>query len=413
MPPFSKSSPFSGLAHRRRVLDAALVPKGVEAAGDLQRAACADIAVEDFAVVTDTFDDVVGPVIGQAEVSADGGTLLGAEEALDIRIWRALHLIDVLLRDAEFLGIDHRIGRPADDVEPLVVALADGRAERLLGDDLRQNDVVVRVLQRQAQRVEAGLVGGVDVATAGIVRGVDFLELVEDHRIVLEIVGLEIVGEVEFGRRAGLHADGCAGKFERRFDVQFLANHEALAVIIGDRTELEAERGVAIDRPSGVTGKHIDFAGLQCSKAVLGAQRGVFHFGRIAEYGGGYGAAKVDVETGPVAGGVRLRKAEKACIDAALYEALGLYIAERRGGSAGRGVSQCCDSENCGESKLFHLSQPSSIVLWLKCIASEAGSSGTMFPHSLEASGPITVSNGFVVKRLPPLLPIYSEISPC
>ena len=91
---------------------------------------------------------------------------------------------------------------PLDDVEPLVVALAHGRPERLLGDDLGQHDVVVRSRQRQADAVKAGLVGGVDVAAAGIIGGVDLFELLEDDRIVLDLVGLEIVGEVEFGRGA-------------------------------------------------------------------------------------------------------------------------------------------------------------------------------------------------------------------
>src|SRR5688500_19767345 len=45
--------------------------------------------------------------------------------------------------------------------EPLVVALADGRSERLLGDDLGQHDMVARSGERQADTVKAGLVGGV------------------------------------------------------------------------------------------------------------------------------------------------------------------------------------------------------------------------------------------------------------
>ncbi len=144
-----KSRAVRGLADWRRVLDTALVPQSVETACDLQRAACTDVAIEDFAVIAHALDDIIGPVIGQAEVGADRRALFDAEEALDIRVCRILHLVDVLLRDPEFFGVHKRIGGPADDVEPLVVTLANGRAEWLLGDDFRQDDVVVGVLQRR------------------------------------------------------------------------------------------------------------------------------------------------------------------------------------------------------------------------------------------------------------------------
>ncbi len=50
---------------------------------------------------------------------------------------------------------------------PLVVALAHERAERLLGDDLRQDDEVGGVLVGRAAGREARGVGGVGVAGAG------------------------------------------------------------------------------------------------------------------------------------------------------------------------------------------------------------------------------------------------------
>ncbi len=174
-----------------------------------------------------------------------------------------------------FFGVEQRVIGPLDDVEPLVVALAHRRAERLLGDDLRQHDVVVRRGQRQADRIEAGLVGGVDVAAAGVVGGVDLLELLEDDRIVLHLVGLEVVGEVELGRGAALHADRGAGELQRGVHAGQLlgVDHEALAVIVGDAGEVQAERGVAVQRPGRVARQNVDFARLQSREAILGAER--------------------------------------------------------------------------------------------------------------------------------------------
>ena len=57
---------LTSLSGRRRVLQAALVPGAFQAAVQLQRRARTDIAVEDFAVVADRLDDVVGPIVGEA-----------------------------------------------------------------------------------------------------------------------------------------------------------------------------------------------------------------------------------------------------------------------------------------------------------------------------------------------------------
>src|SRR5438270_9855688 len=76
----------SALTHRRCVHDAALGPQRVEAAGDLERRALADVALERLAVVTDVLDDAVDPVLGQAELLAE--RVLHAEQAADFRVVR-------------------------------------------------------------------------------------------------------------------------------------------------------------------------------------------------------------------------------------------------------------------------------------------------------------------------------------
>ncbi len=84
-------------------------------------------------------------------------------------------------------------------LKPLIVALADGRAERLLGNDFRQDDEAVRIIERQPLRIEGGGIGGIDVAAAGI-EGLDRLvRLFEgDHLNTRYPVGAEIVRHVLF-----------------------------------------------------------------------------------------------------------------------------------------------------------------------------------------------------------------------
>src|SRR5262245_2643204 len=88
------------LADRRGVLQAALGPQRVLAAGDLERRALADVALEHLAVVTDLLDDVVDPLLVDAERLAHARR--DAEDALDGRVVALQHLVDVLGGDAVF-----------------------------------------------------------------------------------------------------------------------------------------------------------------------------------------------------------------------------------------------------------------------------------------------------------------------
>src|SRR5262249_34794163 len=99
---------------RRRVLQAAFGPELVQAAIDLQHRALADIALEALAVVTDLLDDVVDPLLVDAERLAHARR--DAEDALDRRILALQHVVDVLRIDAILFGLEHRELRPAHDV---------------------------------------------------------------------------------------------------------------------------------------------------------------------------------------------------------------------------------------------------------------------------------------------------------
>src|SRR5690606_31236333 len=104
------------LAERRSVLQAALGPELVQAAGDLEWALLADVTLEHLAIVADAGDHFHDPVVFEAEHRANLGFRLLAEDALDLRIVGALHFLDVGLGDAEFLGLDQRKESPLDDV---------------------------------------------------------------------------------------------------------------------------------------------------------------------------------------------------------------------------------------------------------------------------------------------------------
>ncbi len=194
---------------------------------------------------------------------------------------------------------------PLDDVGPLHVVAADDRSERLLGEGLGQDHVVVGVLELQAAtrrgptcrwcRRRSGRCHRRRVASG---------QLLEDHRLVGDVVVLEVVGEVELGVGAGLHADRGAVEIVDRLHAERLLHHDALAVIVVDDGEDEAELGVARHRPGGVAREHVDLARLQRGEALLGVERGVLHLGGVAEDRRGDRLAVVDVEAGPVAVGV-------------------------------------------------------------------------------------------------------------
>ena len=117
--------PGADLLKRRRVHQAAVGPQGIQPAFDFEWRVDADIALEHFTVVADHFDDVVGPLLVQAEGFAVAGA--HAEETLDFGVFAVQHLIDVFGGDAEVFRFDECHGGKIDDVVPLVIPMADSR----------------------------------------------------------------------------------------------------------------------------------------------------------------------------------------------------------------------------------------------------------------------------------------------
>src|SRR3954454_22872987 len=143
-----------GSPHGRCVLDSALGPEPVDATADAELRARSHITFKHFAVIADLLDDADDPVLAQAQLLAE--VALDTQQPPDLGLVGLQRLIDVLGGDAELLGIEHGEERPLDDVEPLIVAMANERPERFLRDDFGQNDVVVGIGQLELLRIELG-----------------------------------------------------------------------------------------------------------------------------------------------------------------------------------------------------------------------------------------------------------------
>ena len=135
--------------------------------------------------------------------------------------------------------------RPFHDGEPLIVALPHHGTERFLGDDVGQDDVLVRFGELEPLGVKLGDVGGEYVATAAAIGREDLVQTGELDRRIGHVVGAEIVGHVELAGRSGLQAKGFAVELERRFDVERLADQESLSVVISDTGEVQAQCRIA------------------------------------------------------------------------------------------------------------------------------------------------------------------------
>ena len=221
------------------------------------------------------------------------------------------------------------------------------------------------ILEGGAGRGEAGCVRRVQVAG---VRQVFLLRLgvgLDRHRLVVHVVGAEIVGQVELGGRARLDADRRAVEFGRGLHAHVLANHEALAVIVVDAQEREFEIDVPAQRPGRIPVQEVDFAGRERREARLAGRRRELDRVRVAEHGRRRRAAEDDVEPVPVAVGIRERETGEAGGNAALDEALGLHVIQRRavgpdGERRGRGSGDQCRFESHGSL----ISRSSALHIW-------------------------------------------------
>src|ERR1700751_3763760 len=117
-----------GLSDGRRILDSAPRPERIQAARDAQSRLCSNVSLIDFAIVAYRPNGTCGPIMLKAELLAE--LTFAPDQAPDVGIGRFQRIVDRDRLDAELLGIDQRVERPFDQIEPLVVALSYHRPER-------------------------------------------------------------------------------------------------------------------------------------------------------------------------------------------------------------------------------------------------------------------------------------------
>src|SRR5688572_25487657 len=269
------------LPDRGRIHEAPFVPQIVGSAREVERRLLADVAREDLAVVARGLEGPHHPVLVEAQQLAR--VLGGAQDAHHDRVLAGLHLVDVVLVDAVLLGLDEPEDHPLGDGLELVVAAPHRGGERLLGDELRQDHVLLRVLRvLVADRGEARGVGRECHAAPGEVRARRGLLLLEHYRLHVELVGAREIREVLLGRGPRLHAHGGALELLGALHLGLHRDHEALAVVVRGGEEGEAERCVAGQGPGGVARQDVHLAGLQRREALLGGERHPLHLVAVA-----------------------------------------------------------------------------------------------------------------------------------
>ena len=105
---------------------------------------------------------------------------------------------------------------------------------------------------RNPRRDEPGHVGRVNVAAAGEICVKHFLQFLNYHRLEFYVIAAKVVGEIEFGGRAGLHAYRGTVQLFRTLHVALFCDHESLAVVEINADEVESETGIARERPCGI-----------------------------------------------------------------------------------------------------------------------------------------------------------------
>ena len=159
-------------------------------------------------------------------------------------------------------------------------------------------------------------VGGVGLAAAGEVGVGGGFDLLEHHRLDVQVVGAREIGQVLLGGGARLHAHRGALELFGAGDLA-LGHHEALPVVVADADEVQAQRGVAVEGVGGVAREHVHLAGLQGREALLGVQGHPLDLRGIGEDGRRQRTAVVHIQAGPVAIAVGLGEARQTGVHAA------------------------------------------------------------------------------------------------
>ncbi len=140
--------------------------------------------------------------------------------------------------------------------------------------------MVGAVAQAETACGQVGAVVGPGVAAPFLIGAARLVEIGEGDDRVAHVVGAEIVGDVELGRRALGKADGSAVELVDALHVEAFLDHEALAVEEQGQGEFDAAAVVAHIGPGKAVGEDVDDAGLQ--RGVDLAERHVHDLGAVS-----------------------------------------------------------------------------------------------------------------------------------
>ena len=265
----------------------------------------AQVALVDFRVVADGFDRRTAHSSSRPSIAPSPPVF--AQEAVDLGVVGG-ESVDIGLGDAVLFSEKRGEDHPGDDVVPLVVAVARGRAERLLGDRRLEDYVVVGIGHDGPPACKLRLVARDRVAAALLVGVVHRVDLFKDDGFEGNVPGAQRVGQVELGGGAPRDADRRAGQVFEFDDAEVGVDHKSLTVVKGGGGKVRGPLGIAVERPGGVADQDVDLARLDGRLPLGRGERDKLDGVGVAQHRGRDRPAKVDVKSAP--GPVRLDEAK-------------------------------------------------------------------------------------------------------
>lgn len=262
-----------------------IVKMGVEEEWDIERDERKNVEIEDLEVIEEKIDDIKKKVIVEEEIGEDIGVWLREEKKIDIRIIGIINILEIGMSNEVLIGIEKRIMSKEKEIRKNGVKLKKGKEERIIGNDLRKDEVIVRIGKRKKKKVKDGMVGSIGVKKEGIIRGIGLLDIIKEKRIILNIIGEEIVGNVKIGSSEGMEEDGRKRKMKWGIDERKIIwiDNEEMEVIVVDERKIEKKRSIEDDGKGSVEDKKVKIKGLKRSEKIFWIERSEIKIGRIKE----------------------------------------------------------------------------------------------------------------------------------
>ena len=287
-------------------MQTAFVPKRVQPSLQSQGRFTADMFFKNFAIMPHVLENVVCPLFTQTQILPHTRTY--AQKALDGRIFGFEVSIDIVGTNAKFFPLNEGVNAPLDNVEPLVISVADGRTQGFFGNGSGQYEIVLGILEPAPIGCQNGRAPGYGIAPSADKSIEGLFVALEDDGFELDAISPKVVGHVQLYGRTLLGADSPSLKVFGFFDTVFFAHHKSLAVIENGRGEIESLRSIPPQCPTGNTAEDINFPGLQGDESGLGREGDIFDFVRISQDSRADGPTDIHIKSNPFSLGVGRRK---------------------------------------------------------------------------------------------------------